>query len=91
MDDRLDRIEQKLDKISDEITAIKVTLHGQHVSIQEHIRRTEIAEANLEALREQLDPIEKHVLYVNGFLKGLGVVSIVLGLTALVLELMEKV
>jgi hypothetical protein len=40
MDDRLDRIEQKLDKISDEITIVKITLHGQHISIEEHIERS---------------------------------------------------
>ena len=87
MDDRLKRVEDKIDKIAEELMSIKVTLHGQHISIKDHIRRTNLAEENLKLIREQIDPIEKHVLYVNGFLKGLGVVSIVLGIAALVLEI----
>jgi hypothetical protein len=47
--------------------------------------------ANLEALRVQLDPIEKHVLYVNGFLKGLGAVSVGLGIIALILEIIGRI
>lgn len=58
MDARLDRIEEKLDKIADIQTQIQV-------DVAEHIRRTEIAETNIEKLSEALQPIRTHVTMVE--------------------------
>lgn len=58
MDSRLDRIEEKLDRI--------VEVQGQiQVDVAEHIRRTQIAEDNIEKLSEALQPIRKHVTIVE--------------------------
>ena len=58
LDDRLDRIESKLDKLSD--------IQGQiQVDVAEHIRRTAIAEDNIEKLSEALQPVRKHVTIVE--------------------------
>ena len=63
-----DRIDAKLDKISDHIANIDVTLAKQEVSLSDHIRRTAL-------LEEKLEPIEKHVTMVNGVLKFAGIVA----------------
>ena len=59
------RIEDKIDVIGKDINEIKVTqaiqsttLSAQHDSLSEHIRRTNLIEA-------QLEPIKSHVAIVN--------------------------
>lgn len=58
LDERLDRIENKLDKLSD----IQVNIQ---VDVAEHIRRTAIAEENIDKLSEALQPIRTHVTMVQ--------------------------
>lgn len=58
MDSRLDRIEEKLDKI------VEVQTHIQ-VDVAEHIRRTALAENNIEKLSKALQPINNHVTMVQ--------------------------
>lgn len=59
---KLNRIEDKIDKISDSIGSINITLAKQHQSLDEHMRRTEL-------LEKIVEPIEKHVTMINGFIK----------------------
>lgn len=69
MDDkRLERMEVKLDDISDHLGSIDITLSAQHVSLKDHIRRTAL-------LEQELRPIKKHVDMVAGALKLLGVLG----------------
>jgi hypothetical protein len=68
--DRDVRIENKLDKISDQISEINVILASQHVSLVEHIRRTNILEDKIVPLEEKL--IEsKGLMKLGGILGGL--------------------
>ena len=64
MDGRLDRIEEKLDKIVEVQTQIQV-------DVAEHIRRTEIAENNIEKLSEALQPVRVHVTMVQTIITAL--------------------
>lgn len=57
-EDKLDRIENKIDKIVDRIGSIDVTVAKQQVSLDEHIARTNI-------LEDEIRPIKKHVDIVN--------------------------
>lgn len=70
MDDKLKRIEDKLDRVRDKISDIDVTLAAQHESLKLHIKRTDL-------LEKKLEPVEKHVIMVNGVLKFIGLVSII--------------
>lgn len=54
-DKRLERIEAKVDDISDHLGAIDVTLKAQHISLREHIRRTELLEAIVSPLKRDVD------------------------------------
>lgn len=67
------RVEDKLDKVADDISQINITLAKQEVSLATHIKRTELLEAKIE-------PIEKHVLMFNGVLKFIGVVALFVGI-----------
>lgn len=81
-DERLTRIENKLDTISGRMGQIDVTLAAQHTSLQEHMRRTSLLEARIE-------PIEKHKYMVDGVLKFLGVVSLTGGVVMMGIEFLR--
>lgn len=74
-DKKIQRIEDKLDKVAEHISAIEVTLGKQHVSLEEHIKRTNLLES-------KIDPIENHVSMVNGALKLILLLSAVAGIYA---------
>lgn len=59
MEQRLNRIEEKLDRIVD----IQAEMRAD---IAEHIRRTEIAESNIEKLSNNIKPIQEHVAFIRG-------------------------
>lgn len=79
MDDT--RLEQKIDQIVEKIGTISITLVAQHVTLKEHIKRTEILEA-------QMEPIKKHVAMVHGALKLIGVVSVLISIIAGIFQVM---
>lgn len=71
MDDkRLDRLEDKIDIVVTRIGAVDSTLSAQHVSLTEHIRRTELLEA-------EVKPIKRSVAMMEGALKLLGVLAVI--------------
>lgn len=67
------KMDQKLDKIIDRMNNIDVTLGKQSVILEEHVKRTNLLESKLQ-------PVEKHVIMVNGVMKFLGLVAIFLGI-----------
>lgn len=69
MDDN--RVLDKLDKLDTRIDNIDITLAKQHLSLEEHIKRSNMLEAKLE-------PVEKHVNSVNAVLKFAGGIAILL-------------
>lgn len=64
------RIEDKIDKISDRLNSIDVTLAKNTVSLEEHIKRTNL-------LEEEVKPIKKHVDMIEGALKLIGVLAMI--------------
>lgn len=62
MDERLLRIEDKLDKTLDTQQEIKLNL-------AEHMRRTQLAEVAIEELSEAIKPIQEHVALIRGVSK----------------------
>lgn len=71
-ENKLDKIVEKIDAIRDDIAEIKVDL-------ARHIYRTDIAEENIELLREELRPVEKHVEQMKGALNLVKILGVVLG------------
>jgi hypothetical protein len=58
--------------VSDNIEVIKITLERNTMSLEEHMRRTNL-------LEDQVRPIEKHVQMFNGVLKFCGALAVILG------------
>lgn len=65
--------DQKLDKILNDVGEIKVVQAAQHVTLQEHIRRTEL-------LEEDIKPIKRHVWMIEGAVKLIGLIGIFAGI-----------
>ena len=84
-----ERIFQSLDKISEDISDLKVVVGKQEENIKEHMRRTEIAEENLALIREEIEPLKNHVVVINGVLKIVGIVAIIIGAAASVFKIIE--
>lgn len=80
-DERLTRIEEKLDRVVERIGSIDVTLAEQHLSLRHHIKRTDLLEATVK-------PIKSHVDRVDGVVKFLGVVALVLGIAAAISKML---
>lgn len=60
MQDRFDKLEEKLDKLAE----TQVDMRGD---LREHMRRTAIAEDNIEKLAKAMEPVQLHVAFVRGF------------------------
>lgn len=84
-----ERIFQSLDKISEDISDLKVVVGKQEENIKEHMRRTEIAEENLALIREEIEPLKNHIVVINGVLKIVGIVAIIIGAAASVFKIIE--
>lgn len=60
--------DQKLDKIQEDVTDIKVTLARNTASLEEHMRRTALLESKIE-------PLETHADMVKGAIKLVGIIA----------------
>ena len=70
-----DRLEPKIDKIIEDMHAVKTHLAVYNEQLKIHIKRSETLESKIE-------PIEEHVYMMNGALKVLGVVSAIVAIVA---------
>ena len=70
---RLIRIEHKLDSVVEHIGDINVTLASQAVSLDKHIKRTDLLEVSVETLKE-------HTAMLRGALQLMGILALVAGL-----------
>ena len=87
MNDKLGKLDVKLDKIEEHLSNIDITLVKQHEQLAHHIYRTSLAEQNLDILRQEIKPVQKHVEVVNTTLKVLGAVASVVTFVAGILKL----
>lgn len=79
-----------LEKLDDKMDGMLVTQAEMKRDIAYHIRRTDLAEESISLLRDDIKPIQKHVTKVQGVLAGLGGVSLIIGIIAGVLKIMEN-
>jgi hypothetical protein len=54
----MDEIRDKLDKIAEDVTEIKITMARNTASLELHMERTNIAEENLKILKTEVDSIK---------------------------------
>lgn len=77
---KMDKIEDKVDKIAINTARQDVTLQNQHLSLEEHIRRTN-------ALEEVVKKLVKHTNWVEGVFKALGLIALVSGIVASLIKI----
>lgn len=78
----LDEIKNNIKEINSSMREIDKTLVKQEAQLAEHIRRTNLLESKIE-------PVEKHIHMVNGALKLLGILSIVVGIIASIFKIVS--
>lgn len=66
-------IDDKLDKIAENVNQINVTLALQHQSLDEHMKRTKL-------LEDRVDPIEKQAVMFRGVVKFFSITSVIIGI-----------
>lgn len=67
--DKLKGIEDKLDEHTKILASVDKTLALQAQQLEQHMRRTDLAEENIKMLREEFKPVEGHVEFVNKLAK----------------------
>lgn len=75
----LERIFDKIDKISEDIYEINISLAKNTISLEEHIRRTNL-------LEEEIKPVKAHVNLVESIFKIIGFLSIISGIVVAIYE-----
>lgn len=88
-DELLEKIYQKQEHLSEEISDIKVTLAKQEENLRLHMYRTELAEKSIEILKEELKPVKAHVILIQGVAKYLGLSSIFVSLVFTVFQIIK--
>lgn len=67
MNDRFDKLENKLDKLDVHLGKIDITLARNTTSLEHHIERQSILE---EHIKKELPPLKDHMLSINSGLKA---------------------
>jgi len=67
------KLDEKIDKIFDEVIELKVITIKQEENLREHMRRTEL-------LEEQMKPVSRHVTMVKGVMLFITMLATVAGI-----------
>jgi chromosome segregation ATPase len=85
----LEKLDEKMDKVEEKLGSIDVTLAKNTSSLDEHIRRTELAEEAISIIKNEMAPIQKHVTQVHTIFQAIGFVSVVVSIAAGVVKVAE--
>ncbi len=91
-------IAKQVDQLDSRLDSVDKTLVRQEANLGEHMRRTELAERSIQNLeietkaeiskvRTEAAPTHKHVAYMNGAFKGLGVLAVITGIIASIVKI----
>lgn len=86
----LDKLEGKFDSLDARLDSVDKTLVKQEVNLNEHMRRTELAEKQISDIKTELAPIKRHVDMVHGALKLLGILSLAIGAANGIIHLLHR-
>lgn len=78
----IESLSAKIDKVDEKLDTQNAILHQQHLQISEHIRRTELAEKNIELLRSQVLPLQERDTQLMFIFKSVGFVATIVGIGA---------
>lgn len=83
------RILDKLDILDTRLDSVDKTLIKQEANLDKHIMRTDQNEIMIQEIFEQIKPIQKHINYVEGILKFIGVLSILTGIAVAIKDIFK--
>lgn len=75
MEKRFDKIEEKLDLISENISEIKIVQAEQAKDLKYHIKRTDLSEERLEKVEEQVIQLTTTKHKLDGAFKVIGMIA----------------
>lgn len=81
---------EKLEKIDDRLLCIDKTLVKQEENLQEHMRRTDLAEERLEKLHVEVTPIKSHVEQVKGAAKFISLLTLLTSIASVIYTITIK-
>lgn len=84
MDDRINRIEDKVDKIIEKMAETNVILASQHESLVIHMKRSDL-------LEKKIEPVEKHVAMMQGAIKLVMLLGVMGSIISVVLKLSKVI
>lgn len=65
LNNKLDKIVEKLDTMSDSMVVIQVSQGRMEENLKEHMRRSQAAEDNIAILHEEIEPLKEHATQVR--------------------------
>lgn len=71
-------INEKLDRISEDMVEMKISQVRMEADVKEHMKRTEMAEENIQILRKEFQPIKRRDELVNLSAKIISVCAAIL-------------
>lgn len=83
----IERLDTNIDIIKTDIGEQKVILAKQEANIGEHMRRSDAIEKHVEILEAAVTVVKTKINYVEGALKLLGVIGIVIGIAGGLLKI----
>ena len=74
------RFEEKIEKLDTRLDSIDINLAKQESNLREHMRRTQLAEENIELLRTEIKPLSHHVATINNIAKIISALAAVVAI-----------
>lgn len=79
MEETVNKLENKLDLLDTRLDKITIILVKQEQNLKLHMKRSELNEEAVRILKEEVKPIQEHVLKINFLMKIFAVVGSILG------------
>ena len=74
------KLETKIDLIGERLNSMDKTLIKQEINLSEHMKRSLANEESVKILSNELKPIRTHVNHVEGALKLIGLLGVIMGI-----------
>ena len=78
----LDKIDKSLESIHTRLNSIDVKLAKQQCHLESQVERCKLIEDDVEQIKHSIRPLQVHVSRVEGGVKVLGILSVLLGIVA---------
>ena len=88
--DLIMKVADRLNEVREDVSTIKVTLERNTASLEHHVRRTDIAEANLALLRAEVKPLQDWHTTIANLLKLVAASATVLAILAAAAKLFSS-